>query len=204
MVARKFGRLVVIAAGPLRGRRRTWRCRCACGRTCTVREDNLKSGNSKSCGCQKRKGNRRTHGLTGTSIHGIWLHMLDRCNNPRNRDYLRYGDRGISVCSRWQGKNGFANFFADMGDRPISKTLDRRDNDGDYSPGNCRWATKITQSQNRRTSRYLKFGGKNLCLSEWSRRTGVGASTLRLRLAAGWSVRQALTMPVRRRLVSEC
>ncbi len=198
MLNRRFGRLVVVEEGP-RGPqgKKQWRCRCDCGGTSQVREHNLLSGNSRSCGCQKRKGNRRTHGKSKTGLYGIWNHMLDRCRNPRCHNYSRYGGRGIRVCSRWRGEEGFQNFLDDMGEPGVGMTLDRRNNNGPYSPKNCRWASRTQQSQNRRTNRFLSLDGQRLCLAQWSRRVGISVLTIRGRLAAGWSVRKTLLTPLR-------
>jgi hypothetical protein len=146
-----------------------WLCRCRCGNTCTVRADNLKSGNTVSCGCAAsgaRAEIRSTlvrdpewqavkHGHTSghkpSPEWQSWRAMLDRCYRPTMVQYKNYGGRGITVCEQWRGKNGFVQFLADMGDRPRGKTLDRwPDMNGNYEPGNCRWATIKEQNSNRR------------------------------------------------------
>lgn len=123
--------------------------------------------------------------------------MLHRCTQPHNGRYASYGGRGITVCERW---HSFENFIADMGSRPDGTTLDRfPNNDGSYEPGNCRWATPKEQSSNRRSNRFLTFGGETLTLTEWARRLGVGHRTLGQRLDKwGWSVERTLSTPGKR------
>lgn len=134
---------------------------------------------------------RATHGASRTAIYGLWLKMIARCTKPENDDYANYGGRGIRVCDRWLS---FENFFADMGERPAGKTLDRKDVDGDYEPGNCRWATYREQNQNRRDNRLISFNGETLALQEWARRLGIRHATLQERLSK-WPLDRALTEP---------
>jgi hypothetical protein len=101
------------------------------------------------------RGNRFMHGLSHTPEHNSWGHMIDRCLNPRNAAYKRYGGRGITVCWRWIGRRGFENFLSDMGPMPgVKYSLDRLDNDGNYEPTNCRWATHKMQQNNKGPSHY--------------------------------------------------
>lgn len=125
----------------------------------------------------------------------VWNGMRARCNNPRNPNYARYGARGITVCERWQ--SDFMNFLADMGRRPAPwYTLERRDNDGDYTPDNCVWATKQDQANNRRSSRIIAYGGVMRTAAEWARARGISNSTLHARLKAGWTIGRALNEPL--------
>lgn len=147
----RFGRLVVTELAPsmvVSGRsRRHWRCSCDCGEVVTVIALALISGGTKSCGCF-RLDRITTHGMTGTPEYRSWRSMLQRCMNVSSNRYMNYGGRGISVCDRWMD---FANFFSDMGSRPsLDYSLDRIDNDGNYEPGNCRWATRSEQQRNKR------------------------------------------------------
>ena len=120
-----------------------WLCICVCGTLCVIKAGDLRSGNSQSCGCRRTK---HGHSTPTTPTYRTWLHMLDRCRNPNTRKWKHYGGRGISVCERWRK---FENFLADMGRRPLGKTIDRFPNkDGNYEPGNCRWATKREQLDN--------------------------------------------------------
>jgi hypothetical protein len=138
-------------------------CRCDCGTERAVRNNHLRSGKSRSCGCLKSQhisDSKTIHGHTRKHInhplYGTWTTMHQRCTNPNARGYERYGGRGITVCERWRGPDGFPNFLADMGERPAGLSLDRRDNDGNYEPSNCRWATASEQQRNTRRQTRVK------------------------------------------------
>jgi len=151
-----FGRLTVIARAP-RGRqsRARWHVRCECGVEKVVRADSLRSGGAASCGC---RAGHTTHGLRRHPLYRRWQNMLQRCQNPGNPRYADYGGRGITVCERWKGPEGFPNFVADMGECPEGRSLDRIDNDSGYEPGNCRWATLLEQRHNRRPRTHCLSG----------------------------------------------
>lgn len=117
--------------------------------------------------------------------------MRRRCNNPRDADYESYGGRGISVCERW--KNDFWAFVEDMGERPGGCSLDRVNNDGNYSPENCRWATPLEQSNNTRSAILVTYEGKTQSISAWAREKGLSIQTLAGRLRKGWSIEKAFT-----------
>ena len=122
--------------------------------------------------------------------------MIRRCEDSSGHNYHLYGGRGITVCERW--RNSFAAFLADMGRPPSSAhSLDRVDNDGNYEPGNCRWATMPEQMRNARTTRMIEFDGRIQCLKDWAKETGVPSASICRRLGLGWPIRRALTTPNR-------
>lgn len=182
--------------------RRDW-FRCTCGAEFEAILSNVKRGTTKSCGCYNSKLSKEritTHGLTGKHpLHRTWMKMLSRCNSPINRDYPSYGGRGIKVCDRWQGRDGFPNFLEDMGDKPSTlHSIDRIDNNKGYSKDNCRWATPTQQNRNTRRNLMIEYRGEIKTLAEWSESIGVSYKILRQRLARDkWSVEKAFTTPVR-------
>lgn len=167
-----------------------WRCICSCGTERAVVARSLRMGTSISCGCTAKNWCTK-HGKEGSSIYNIWAGMVQRCHNPKSGHYHRYGARGISVCQEW--RDSFENFYRDMGDRPDGLTLDRINNDGNYEPGNCRWATIIEQINNRRVTRFLTLGEDRRPLMEWARFFGVTQKYLACRLDRGWSDERILT-----------
>jgi hypothetical protein len=135
------------------------------------------------------------HGMSHTRVYHVWQAMLQRCENPKAQRYADYGGRGISVCAAW---HKFENFFRDMGDRPKGYSIEREDNNGNYEPGNCRWATTKTQMNNQRRSRVIEVNGQRRTLAEWAEYAGLDWFTLRQRLdRCGWDIERALTDPVR-------
>lgn len=188
----KFGRLTALSFAFRDSRsNQHWECVCDCGTKKIIRGNNLVSGDTQSCGCLKT-----THGKYGTPEYNIWINMKDRCYNPNYPGYKNYGGRGITVCWRW--RDNFSAFYADMGFRPEGKTLDRKDNDGNYSKENCRWATQKEQNRNRRDNRIVEFNGKRQCMAAWAEEVGLKRQTLWYRLKNGWSMSRALTEKVNR------
>lgn len=135
----------------------------------------------------------KTHGMSRSSEYKTWESMLQRCINPNNKSWKRYGARGITVCERWKS---FENFYADMGDRPAGMTLDRKDNDKGYSPDNCRWATYAEQNRNYSRNVLIEWGTKRMTVTDWEKELGMKHRTLDNRLRRGWSIERAITHPV--------
>ena len=207
MIGEHFGRLTVLRQSHRKANALYLVCRCECGTEKTVERGNLKSGRTKSCGCLMREpGRNLKHGHAGngrkrpqTSTYRIWSGMLKRCLNPKCQAYPRYGGRGITVCERW---HVFENFLADMGERPDGLTLERKDNGGNYEPGNCKWATRLEQARNRRpkTDRQLvTVDGETAPLWDLAKQHGIGYCTVRDRMRRlGWSAHDAMTKPLMR------
>lgn len=171
ITGRRFGRLT---ATQYLGRG-YWNCVCDCGVTHKARASHLRSGKIQSCGCLQRETKIR-HGKWKTPEYAIWDQMLRRCLNPHHKEYKNYGGRGIKVCDRWMK---FENFWDDMCPRPAAGlSLDRIDNNGDYEPGNCRWATAAEQANNSRNVRV--FNGKTV--AAWAAELGVTPNVIRQRL----------------------
>lgn len=160
-----------------------WLCRCDCGIERMVRGTVLKSALSMSCGCYAREMTTKNKTKIGrnTSEYGIYYGMLTRCDNENTDNYRNYGGRGIVVCERWRGVDGFDNFMADMGPRPsIKHTLDRYpDNEnGNYEPTNCRWATQKQQMRNVRYNVWIEFEGERMILADWALFLGVSEEVI--------------------------
>lgn len=133
--------------------------------------------------------------ISRTPTYRSWASAKYRCLNPRDSAFHRYGGRGITICDRW--RQSFENFLADMGEKPTGLTLDRINNDGNYEPGNCRWATYVMQNRNRRGTHPLTFAGITAPISEWAEITGIHRMLIGQRVWNGWSVMRALTTPPR-------
>lgn len=172
-----------------------WLCRCDCGTERPVKSRTLRNGRSASCGCARSIKAILNPGLHRHPLYPAWQQMRARCNNPKHGEYHNYGARGIVVCERWQ--NSFALFLQDMGERPENHTLDRIDNDGPYSPDNCRWATDSEQCRNSRQAHYLEHDGKRMTVIEWATLLNISHDSIRTRLKLGWSAERALTEPIR-------
>lgn len=152
LIGTRFNSLIVKELIGRVGHNKQWRCICDCGNEVIVRSYDLRKGTTKSCGCANRRESAlraRTHGQSKSRLYNIWANMLDRCYNQNNKDFKYYGGRGVSVADQW--RDDYITFAAYMGERPSPKhSIDRIDTNGDYEPGNVRWATPLQQSRNRR------------------------------------------------------
>lgn len=176
-----------------------WLCRCECGTNRIVKSILLRRGITKSCGCLKQETTieRSTkHGhsssKTVTPTYHSWVGMTQRCTNPKNSSYPNYGGRGIKVYGPWLT---FANFLADMGEKPPGTSLNRINNDGNYEPGNCQWSSNKHQARNRRNNHNLTFHGETHSIAEWSELLDIRSTTINDRLSSGWDVEKALSTP---------
>ncbi len=195
---KRFGRLLVIdraepASPP------TWNCVCDCGVQLVVSGNSLRSSNARSCGCLHRE-LVTTHGRSMASSnpapeYRVWTSIKSRCHNPSAANFYKYGGRGISVCDKW--RNSFEAFFGDMGERPSSAhSIDRfPDANGNYEPGNCRWATAIEQNNNRSNNRFIEIDGVMRTVPQWERVSGINRATIINRIKRGWSVSDAVFRP---------
>lgn len=172
-----------------------WLCVCDCGNTKAISADHLRDGGTRSCGCFNKTSKRR-HGMFGTRTYTSWANMLRRCNNTTDKSYPNYGAKGILVCKRWYK---FESFLADMGVCPDGLTLDRINNNGNYEPGNCRWATRLVQANNHSRPRFITYKGETHTITGWAKKYGMSNFLLRQRLfREGWTMERALTTPCKR------
>ncbi len=188
-----YGRLTVLERAGRNSERKTlWLCRCSCGKEKNVTGKQLRGGQVVSCGCYMRTHAAKTflkHGFGSTKDrvpeYESWSGMIQRCTNPKNAKYPRYGGRGITVCDRWRGS--FEFFLSDMGFKPTpAHSIDRKDNDGNYDPDNCRWAIPIEQARNTSRNRRYDFGGKLQTPAEAVTETSISLASLKTRLERGW------------------
>lgn len=207
-IGQRFGRLTILVAVPYPStRRRYFMCRCDCGQQRRVDLSKLVSGLTKSCGCLAKElaakrfvgkeyglkhGCARDSGVAGA--YQSWCSMKQRCENPKCPAFKWYGARGISVCERW-GK--FENFLEDMGHRGKDQSIDRfPDKNGNYEPGNCRWATVKEQMNNTRSNINVTMRGKTMTLAQWCEELGLKFNTILCRLRRGWTAEKALMEPI--------
>lgn len=183
LIGHVFERLTVLkfSRSHERSRASYWLCACSCGAQKEIKGASLANGSTRSCGCLKVDEDRKNkHGMCGTKTYTTWDSMIQRCGNPKNTSFKDYGGRGITVCERW---HTFANFLADMGEKPDGMQIDRERNNEGYGPGNCRWATPLQNIRNKRNTRFISVGGREMCIAEaaeifdipWSRVATVSA-----------------------------
>lgn len=197
LTGKRFGRLLILRRHENQtGNDISWLAKCDCGNMHRVKSGNImRPQGDVSCGCW-RKETRFTHRQTNSPTHNSWDHMLQRCLNPSNDRYESYGGRGITVCDRWRK---YENFRDDMGERPKGTTLDRIDVNGNYEPGNCRWASHGEQSRNTRRSVFIEVYGERMILQDAAAKYGICPKSLGMRIKKGWSVERAIATPVKKR-----
>lgn len=202
LVGKRFGRLTVKGRVPNpNGKAIRLICSCVCGKKAVVFAGNITRGHTLSCGCLRIE-NITKHGYVNHSLYSVWKGMKARCLNPRCRKYSDYGGRGIAICPSWLDPYPFILWALAHGYRK-GLTLDRRNNNGNYTPRNCRFVSRKVQQRNRRNTVLLRFRGVTRPIDDWLdmprvKRLGVDKNILRSRLRYGWSVKQALTLPVMR------
>lgn len=209
MSGTRFGRLVVEEFAfrkifPSGQSRAHYKCKCDCGGTTITTLNNLRKGNTKSCGCLAKEilvSRVSTHGFTkggNSRIYNIWNSMNMRCYNKNVKNYSNYGGRGIRVCDRWRGKGGVKRFVEDMGIPEKGLSIERKDLNGNYSPENCIWADRITQCNNRRSNKFVTLNGIRMTRAQAEREMGFKAMTITNRLRYGWSEHNAVHTPIRK------
>lgn len=210
LTGQKFGRLTVISRSEPHISKGgfvivQWNCQCECGKICTVKSQSLTTGKTKSCGCLAREltsKRSRTHNKTHSRLFNIWSNMKGRCYNKNNQKYYRYGARNITICDEW--KDNFETFYEWSMNNGYADDLsiDRINNDGNYEPSNCKWATNIEQANNKSINHFIEYNGESHTLAEWARIKGLSYKSLSLRINTHhWDIERALTQPMRRRKI---
>ncbi|UKJ74539.1 hypothetical protein [Azospirillum brasilense] len=200
LAGQRFGRLVAVSFVCIdHNRSSRWLCQCDCGAKTVVVGSALTRGNTKSCGCLKSDRARErgyqtikkaqqakvTHGRSKTRLERIYMHMKQRCGNPKNVDYALYGGRGIKVCTEWLSDPAIFFAWAEANGYAENLTIDRRDSNGDYTPENCRWITQAEQARNTSRCRWIEWRGDRLLVSAWEQRLGCAKGAISRRILSG-------------------
>lgn len=167
----RFFDFTVLSRSHKEGHNWQYLCACDCGKEFYALGSNIRTGNTKSCGCRRKS----LDGLSNTGAHQSWSGMISRCYNEKVSSYKDYGMKGIRVCERWKD---YRNFLSDMGDRPEGMTIERVDFRADYSPDNCKWATRVEQANNKSNNVFLEYHGESRTIAEWSRHLGISYSKI--------------------------
>lgn len=198
LLGQRFGRLMVEERLPSIKGHSHWRCTCDCGETTSPETNQLLSGKTQSCGCLQRERaslnqGGLTHGQHKTRVYTIYHAMKKRCENPKDHKFPRYGGRGIKICSEWSSFELFLAWAIPAG-YADNLSIERRNNDGNYCPENCYWATPTQQASNRSSSRLLTINGRTQTIAMWAREAGMPYHTIWGRLRKGWTSEAAVNM----------
>lgn len=193
----KFNSLLVIEhAGRNHIGKHIYLCKCDCGKSVILRGEDVKSGNTKSCGCLRSKmvaDKNFKHGYAHTPMYNVWSSIKARCLNHNDKQYSDYGGRGITICESWMQ---YENFHDDMiNTYKHGLSIERVDNNKGYGKENCIWADRITQANNKRRNRFMEYDGEKMTVSQMAKKYNIHPSVLQSRLRVGWSVEKALTTP---------
>ena len=205
IIGNRYGYWTVLSYSHSLGNGRTYyNCKCDCGTTKPVLRLSLVNGSSLSCGCYHRQ-TATTHGGTHEKLYHVWRNMRDRCTREKHRSYALYGGRGITVCDEWNNKqsgySAFRQWSCENGYKE-GLTIDRIENDKEYSPTNCRWATRKQQANNTHNNRVITYNGLTKTLSEWGTFTGLGWARIQQRLDDDWSIESALFTPIDKKFIN--
>lgn len=203
MTGQHYGRYTVLEyIGQNKDHKAVWKCRCECGTIKNVSGKDLRSGNTKSCGCYNRDKAMQNpalwkpkHGLSKHPLHQIWRNIKTRCGNKKSKEYKYYGGRGIKICDAWKDFQAFYDWAIKNGYHK-DLSIDRIDTNGDYCPENCRWVSMKVQQNNRRNNKLLTINGETRTMSEWSDFYGVKYTVVKSRILNGWDAIDALTIPI--------
>lgn len=204
MIGRLFDRLKVIERAddyisPSGGSHVRYKCLCSCGNTTIVYKEHLITMKTRSCGCLKKENGIFIHGEINTRLYRIWGNMCNRCSNPNNPAWDRYGGAGIYVCDAWKDFVTFRNWAHENG-YSDELTIDRIDNNKGYEPNNCRWATRIQQANNKKDNHLVEYNGKVSTIGELAAEFDIPYKTLHRRIVSlGWDISEAVTKPLRKR-----
>lgn len=199
-IGNRYGSLKVIERADSDNGYARFVCKCDCGKTIIARGSDLRSGNTKSCGCSKGE----SHKMSKSRLYDIWQHMRRRTNNELDHAYKDYGGRGISVCSEWN--DSFLRFkeWADSSGYDDSLTIERINVNDGYNPQNCKWIPNNNQAKNRRNCVWLTFNGETKCATEWAKEFGIKPSIALDRIRNGWDPYDAMTAPICPRRKHKC
>ena len=207
ITGQRFGRLVAVCYTGKKtfpSGNAIWQFKCDCGNTVERTRPDVKVSKTPSCGCyvKERASNlNKTHGGRHDRLYLVWMDMRRRCSDKKDSNYSRYGGRGIKVCDEWKEYSAFKYWAYQSGYNPDAKygkcTIDRIDTNGNYCPGNCRWADAKTQNNNRRNNRVIEFNGKKQTLKQWTEELNLNYGMIDKRLNAGWDVERAFSQPQR-------